>query len=77
MSMALCDIISIMELIQEMKDHHIPVICSKPYIYCKVFKDNAGLLELARLPKLCLHTKRINVCYHHFCEHVHKGLINK
>ncbi len=40
MSMALCDLIPIMDLIQEMKDWHIPVICSKPYIYCKVFKDN-------------------------------------
>ena len=75
MSMAFCDIIPIMDLIQEMKDRHIPVICSKPYVYCKVFKDNAGALELARLPKLCPHTKHINVSYHHFCEHVRKGLI--
>jgi hypothetical protein len=40
MPMALCDLIPIMDLIQEMKNWHIPVICSKPYIYCKVFKDN-------------------------------------
>jgi hypothetical protein len=32
-------------------------------------------LELARLPKLRLRTKHINVCYHHFREHVRKGLI--
>jgi hypothetical protein len=75
MSMAFCDIIPIMDLIQEMKDRHIPVICSKPYIYCKVFKDNAGALELARIPKLCPRTKHINVCHHHFHEHVRKGLI--
>ncbi len=53
MSMALCDVIPIMDLIQEMKEHHIPVICSKPCVYCKVFEANAGELELARLPKLC------------------------
>jgi hypothetical protein len=75
MSMALHDAIPIMNLIQEIKDRHIPVICSKPYIYCKVFEDNAGALELARLPKLRPCTKNINICYHHFCEHVHKGLI--
>ncbi len=75
MSIALCDIIPIMDLVQEMKDHHIPVICSKPYIYCRVFEDNAGVLELARLPKLHPRTKHINVCYHHFCELVRKGLI--
>jgi hypothetical protein len=75
MSMALCDVIPIMDLIQEMKDRHIPIICSKPYVYCKVFEDNAGALELARLPKLRPCTKHINVCYHHFREHVRKGLI--
>ncbi len=73
--MALCDIIPIIDLIQEMKDRNIPVICSKPYVYCKVFEDNAGALELARLPKLCPHNKHINICYHHFHEHVQKGLI--
>ncbi len=75
MSMALCNIIPIMDLIQEMKDRHIPVICSKPYITCKVFQDNAGALESARLHKLRPRTKHINVCYHHFREHVQKGLI--
>jgi hypothetical protein len=75
MLMSLRDVIPIMELIQEMKDHNIPVICTKPYVYCKVFEDNSGALELARLPKLCPRTKHINVCYHHFCKHVHKGLI--
>jgi hypothetical protein len=75
MSMALCDVIPIMELIIEMKDHPIPVICTKPYVYCKVFEDNSGALELARLPKLCPRAKHINVCYHHYRKHVHKGLI--
>ncbi len=32
MSMALWDIISIMNLIKEMREHNIPVICTKPYI---------------------------------------------
>jgi hypothetical protein len=54
MSMALRDVILIMELIKGMKDHHIPVICTKPFVYyCKVFEDNSGALELARLLKLC------------------------
>jgi hypothetical protein len=75
MSMALCDIIPIMDLIQEMKDHHITVIWPKPYVDCKVCKDNAGTFELARLPKLHPCTKHINVRYNHFCEHVCKGLI--
>jgi hypothetical protein len=40
-------------------------------VYCKVFEDDSGALELARLPKLRPRTKHISVCYHHFREHVH------
>jgi hypothetical protein len=75
MSQALHDVIPIMNLQQEMREQIFKVVCIKPYIYCKVFEDNAGALELARLPKLRPRTKHINVCYHHFCKHVQKGLI--
>jgi hypothetical protein len=75
MSQALHDIIPIMNLVQEMREQNFKVICIKPYVYCKVFEDNAGALELARLPKLRPRTKHISVCYHHFREHVQKGLI--
>jgi hypothetical protein len=54
---------------------HFKVLCTKPYMYCKVFEDNSDTLKLARLPKLFPRTKHINVCYHHFCKHVRKGLI--
>jgi hypothetical protein len=75
MSQSLCDVIPIMGLVQEMRECNFQVICTAPYVYCKVFEDNSGALELARLPKLRPRTKHINVCYHHFCEHVWKGLI--
>jgi hypothetical protein len=60
-----------MFLVQEICKKGFQVICTKPY----VFEDNSGALELARLPKLCPRTKHINVCYHHFREHVRNGLI--
>jgi hypothetical protein len=75
MSQALCDVIPVMNLLQEMREQDFKVICTEAYAYCKVFEDNSGALELARLPKLCPRTKHINVCYHHFLEHVCKGLI--
>ncbi len=75
MSQALCDVLPIMFLIQKIKAKGFQVICMKPYVYCKVFEDSSGALELARLPKLCPRTKHINVCYHHFCKHVQNGLI--
>ncbi len=75
MSQALRDVLPIMFLIQEKKTKGLQVICTKSYIYCKVFKDNSGVLELARLPKLRPRTKHIIVCYHHFHKHVQNGLI--
>ena len=75
MSQSLRDVIPIMELLQEMRELGHPVICTEPVVYCKVFEDNSGALELARLPKLRPRTKHINVCYHHFREHVRLGLI--
>ncbi len=75
MSQSLCDVIPVMNLLQEMREQEFQVVCTKPHMYCKVFEDNSGALELARLPKLCPRTKHINVCYHHFYEHVRKGLI--
>ncbi len=75
MSQSLRDVMPIMGLVQEMRERNFQVICTAPYVYCKVFEDNSGALELARLPKLRPRIKHINVCYHHFCEHFRMGLI--
>jgi hypothetical protein len=77
MSQSLRNVIPIIGLLQETRERNFNVLCTEPYVYCKVFEDNSGALELARLPKLCPRTKHINinVCYHHFCEYVRKGLI--
>ena len=69
MSMALRDVIPIMSLVHEMREHGFDIICNKPVIYCKIFEDNSGALELARLPKLRPCTKHINR------EHVRMGII--
>ena len=47
MSQSLRDVLPIMVLIQEMKEKSFQVICTQSYIYCKVFEDNSGALELA------------------------------
>ena len=64
MPIALCNVIPIMQLIDEMREHKFQIICTQTVVYCKVFEDNSGALELARLPKLCPRTKHIHVCYH-------------
>jgi hypothetical protein len=75
MSQSPQDVLPIMFLVQEICKKGFQVICTKPYVYCKVFEDNSGALELARLPTLRPRTKHINVCYHHFPEHVRNGLV--
>jgi hypothetical protein len=75
MSQVLRDIIPVMNLLQEMREQNFKVICIKPYAYCNMFEDNTGALELAKLPKLHPRSEHINVCYHHFCQYVQKGLI--
>ena len=50
MSMALREVIPLMELIKEMGEHKFDIVNTQPYVYCKVFEDNSGALELARLP---------------------------
>ena len=62
MFMALCDVIPIMALAHEMKDHNFDIICTQPHIYCKVFEDNSGALELACLPKQSVLSPFLQFC---------------
>ena len=75
LSTCLRDVIPLMELVDELRALGFPVICTEPYIYCKLFEDNSGALEMVRVPKQRQRTKHINCSYHHFREHVRKGLI--
>lgn len=74
-SQALCDVDPLMSLLRKMRERKFNIISIQTQIYCKAFEDNSGALELTRLPKLWPQTKHINVCYHHFCKHVRKGII--
>jgi len=44
-------------------------------IHCRVFEDNSGALEIAKVPKMCPRTKHINVKFHHFRDYVDRGEI--
>ena len=45
-------------------------------VRCKVFEDNNSKIELSKAPKIYPRTKHIALKYHHFREHVRKGLIS-
>ena len=64
-----------MQLVAEVRSKGFDVLCTEPYVYCKVFEDNSGALELARLPKFRPRTKHINVAWHHFRDFVRQGVI--
>jgi hypothetical protein len=54
----------------------IPVLNATPKIHCKVFEDDAGVIEIANVPKMRPRTKHLNIKYHHFREEVRKGSIS-
>jgi hypothetical protein len=68
--------IVMMNLLAEMQTFGIPVSKTTPTIFCKLFEDNAGAIQLAKVPKMRPRTRHINQKYHHFREWVKSGLID-
>ena len=64
-----------MELLKELKQQGVPVGSTKPKVFCRVFEDNSGALEIATVPKMRPRTKTINIKYHHFRQYVDRGEI--
>jgi hypothetical protein len=75
LSQSLRDVIPLLDLIKEM-EKFFGLPSEKPEVKCKLFEDNNGALELARAPKYRPRTKHIAIKYHHFREHVKKGLVS-
>jgi hypothetical protein len=75
LSYALRSAIPMMRLITELKRHGFDVPNVGPKVHCKVFEDNSGALEIARLPKVRPRTKHLNVRLHHFRDYVERGEI--
>jgi hypothetical protein len=52
LSQAMREALPIMWLMQEAHDHGISVLTEPPKIHCKVFEDNEGAIEIAKVPKM-------------------------
>ena len=72
LSMSLREVIPLMGMLKEATEQGVSIPNLPPKIYCTVFEDNSGALELARLPKMRPRTKHINQLYHHFREYVER-----
>ena len=75
LSNSLREIIPMMKLISEMNEHGWGMPMVTPRIHCRVFEDNSGALELAKVPKMRPRTKHINIIYHHFRTFVRDGKV--
>ena len=68
LSTSLREVIPLMGILKEAREQGLQV----QYLPPKVFEDNSGALELARLLKMRPRTKHINQSFHHFHEHVER-----
>ena len=72
LSTRLREVIPLMGMLREAREHGLTIDYLPPKVHCTVFEDNSGALELARLPKIRPRSKHINQSYHHFREHVER-----
>jgi hypothetical protein len=63
--------------VKEFKQEVLLLIAMMPVIHCKAFKENSGVVALAKeAPKRCPQLKNINTKYHHhFRKYVANGFI--
>jgi len=76
LSYALREAIPLIELMAEIKAQGIEVAASQPIVMCKVFEDNSGALEMAKVHKYRPRTKHLNVKLHHFRSYVESGHVH-
>jgi hypothetical protein len=74
LSMACREVIYLINLTNELREQGVDLVASQPQITCQIFEDNAGAIELAKLPKLRPRTKHLAIQYHHFRSWTVKGL---
>jgi hypothetical protein len=75
LSQSMRDVIPFMGIIEEINEQYSTAV-SKPVIKCTLFEDNNGAIKLATDHKYRPRTKHIALKYHHFREHVKRGLVS-
>ena len=75
LSMAMREVLPLIELLQELRKFGLIKGINTPKVYCKVFEDNSGAIEIAKAPKMRPRTKYLNTKYHHFRDQVENGTI--
>jgi hypothetical protein len=76
LSQSMREVIPLMALMKEAQQMRLPIRPLSPKIHCKVFEDNTGAIEIAKVPKMRPRTKHLNIKYHHFRSFVLDGSIS-
>jgi hypothetical protein len=76
LSQSMREVLPIMWLLEEAQKKGIKVNVKPGKVHCKVFENNEGAIEIAKVPKMRSRTKHLNIKYHHFSEEVKKGTVS-
>ena len=76
LSYALREVIPIIRILEEMQANGYPINTSNASVHCKVFEDNSGAVEIARVHKFRPRTKFLNNKLFHFRTFVDRGIIS-
>ena len=76
LSYALRDAIPIIQTMKEMSKNGFPINNTEGKVFCQVFEDNSGAVEMAKHHKYRPRTKHLNVKLHHFRDYVNRGEIS-
>ena len=67
LSTALCKVIHLQNLLQELRANTFPIPFTKAQIHCRTFEDNTVFIEVATSEtKICPRTKHLTVRLFHF-----------
>ena len=76
LSYSLREAVTIMNLLKEMKERKFNVSNEIAKVHCKVYEDNSGAIEIAKMEKYRPRTKHLNCRIHHFRTYVDNGEIS-
>ena len=76
LSQSLREVLPLMALMREVQERGVQANARPCRVHCKVFEDNEGAIEIAKVPKMRPRTKHLNIKYHHFREEVKKGTVS-
>jgi hypothetical protein len=75
LSTAAREILPMLTMTREAAKKKIISKMTTPVIHCKLFEDNKGAIELAKVPKMRPRTKHLNIKYHFFRQYVQQGIL--